>query len=87
MSHQIPFPAPSLEELASAQHNVVTASQLRARASRRGRSPGTAASAALAAVAARVYLLQPGLPTPEQRLWRRCCTRRGAAWSSGAARR
>ncbi|MFD8082125.1 hypothetical protein ACFV4F_10535 [Kitasatospora sp. NPDC059722] len=70
MTYRIPSPPPSLEELAKRQQNVVTASQLRARGvparlitehCRRG-GPWQR-------VLPRVYLLQVGEPTPEQRMW------------------
>ncbi|MET9182056.1 hypothetical protein ABZX88_28085 [Kitasatospora aureofaciens] len=70
MSYRIPTPPPSLEELAKRQQNVVTASQLRARGvpariitehCRRG-GPWQR-------LLPRVYLLQAGEPTPEQRMW------------------
>ncbi|WP_051837205.1 hypothetical protein [Streptomyces sp. NRRL WC-3742] len=70
MSYRIPSPPPSLEELAKRQQNVVTASQLRARGvparvvtghCRRG-GPWQR-------LLPRVYLLQSGEPTPEQRMW------------------
>ncbi|MFF9644482.1 hypothetical protein [Kitasatospora aureofaciens] len=70
MSYRIPTPPPSLEELAKRQQNVVTASQLRARGvpariitehCRRG-GPWQR-------LLPRVYLLQSGEPTPEQRMW------------------
>ncbi|MBO1417670.1 hypothetical protein [Streptomyces sp. FH025] len=70
MSYRIPSPPPSLDELAKRQQNVVTASQLRARGvpariitehCRRG-GPWQR-------LLPRVYLLQSGEPTPEQRMW------------------
>ncbi|MDH6126646.1 hypothetical protein [Kitasatospora sp. GP82] len=70
MNYQIPSSHPSLEELARRQQNVVTASQLRARGvparvvgehCRRG-GPWQR-------LLPRVYLLQGGEPTPEQRMW------------------
>jgi hypothetical protein len=70
MSYRIPSSPPSLEELAKRQQNVVTASQLRARGvparvvtghCRRG-GPWQR-------LLPRVYLLQSGEPTPEQRMW------------------
>ncbi|WP_354640709.1 hypothetical protein [Kitasatospora camelliae] len=70
MSYQIPSQSLSLEELARRQQNVVTASQLRARGvptrvvgehCRRG-GPWQR-------LLPRVYLLQDGDPTPEQRMW------------------
>ncbi|MFH8383040.1 hypothetical protein ACH4E7_19140 [Kitasatospora sp. NPDC018058] len=70
MNYRIPSPPPSLDELAKRQLNVVTASQLRARGvparvvtghCRRG-GPWQR-------LLPRVYLLQSGEPTPEQRLW------------------
>ncbi|MFF2141313.1 hypothetical protein [Kitasatospora sp. NPDC058190] len=70
MSYRIPSAPPSLEELAKRQQNVVTASQLRARGvparvvtghCRRG-GPWQR-------LLPRVYLLQSGEPTPEQRMW------------------
>ncbi|MFF1902554.1 hypothetical protein [Kitasatospora sp. NPDC058218] len=70
MSYRIPSPPPSLEELAKRQQNVITASQLRARGvparvvtghCRRG-GPWQR-------LLPRVYLLQSGEPTPEQRMW------------------
>ncbi|MGW4806574.1 type IV toxin-antitoxin system AbiEi family antitoxin domain-containing protein [Kitasatospora sp. NPDC004272] len=70
MSHRIPQQPASLEELARHQQNVVTASQLRARGvparmvSEHCRSGGP-----WQRLLPRVYLLQEGEPTPEQRMW------------------
>ncbi|MFJ1755255.1 hypothetical protein [Kitasatospora sp. NPDC088134] len=70
MSYQIPQQPASLEELARLQQNVVTASQLRARGvparlvSEHCRSGGP-----WQRLLPRVYLLQDGAPTPEQRMW------------------
>ncbi|MFE5582926.1 hypothetical protein [Kitasatospora sp. NPDC056531] len=70
MNYRTPSSPPSLEELAKRQQNVVTASQLRARGvparvvtghCRRG-GPWQR-------LLPRVYLLQSGEPTPEQRMW------------------
>ncbi|MFE2107875.1 hypothetical protein ACFXAF_18705 [Kitasatospora sp. NPDC059463] len=70
MSYRIPVPPPSLEELARRQQNVLTAGQLRARGvpariigehCRRG-GPWQR-------LLPRVYLLQSGDPSPEQRMW------------------
>ncbi|MFI9273625.1 hypothetical protein ACIGXM_23340 [Kitasatospora sp. NPDC052896] len=70
MSYQIPSATPSLEELARRQQNVVTASQLRAR----GVPPRVVSGHCRSGgpwqrLLPRVYLLQEGLPTPEQRMW------------------
>ncbi|MEU3493886.1 type IV toxin-antitoxin system AbiEi family antitoxin domain-containing protein [Kitasatospora cineracea] len=70
MSYRIPQQPVSLEELARRQQNVVTASQLRARGvparmvSEHCRSGGP-----WQRLLPRVYLLQDGAPTPEQRMW------------------
>ncbi|MFF4343396.1 type IV toxin-antitoxin system AbiEi family antitoxin domain-containing protein [Kitasatospora sp. NPDC001540] len=70
MSYRIPQQPASLEELARRQQNVVTASQLRARGvparmvSEHCRSGGP-----WQRLLPRVYLLQEGAPTPEQRMW------------------
>ncbi|AUY51589.1 hypothetical protein [Streptomyces sp. CB01881] len=70
MSYRIPSPPPSLEELAKRQQNVITASQLRARG-----VPGRVVSehcrrgGPWQRLLPRVYLLQSGEPTPEQRMW------------------
>ncbi|MEV4558957.1 type IV toxin-antitoxin system AbiEi family antitoxin domain-containing protein [Kitasatospora sp. NPDC049285] len=70
MNYQIPPQPASLEELARRQQNVVTASQLRARGvparmvSEHCRSGGP-----WQRLLPRVYLLQDGSPTPEQRMW------------------
>ncbi|MFJ6216436.1 hypothetical protein ACIQGZ_24370 [Streptomyces sp. NPDC092296] len=94
MSHQIPSPAPSLDELARSQHNVVTSGQLRARGipaktvSGRCRPGGP-----WRRLLPRVFLLQPSAPTPEQRLWAALLyaaqnglvERRGAPAITGAA--
>lgn len=70
MTYQIPSPPPSLEELAKRQLNVVTAGQLRARGvparviTEHCRQGGT-----WQRLLPRVYLLQSGEPTPEQRMW------------------
>lgn len=70
MTHQTPSSTPSLEELARAQQNVVAVAQLRACGvsgqvvAERCRSDGPWRQ-----ILPRVVLLQPGPPTPEQRLW------------------
>ncbi|MFJ9951088.1 hypothetical protein [Kitasatospora sp. NPDC091207] len=70
MSYRIPSPPPSLEELAKRQQNVITASQLRARG-----VPGRVVTGHCRRggpwqrLLPRVYLLQSGEPTPEQRMW------------------
>ncbi|WP_369183937.1 hypothetical protein [Streptomyces sp. Y1] len=70
MNYRIPSPPPSLEELAKRQQNVVTASQLRARG-----VPGRIVTehcrrgGPWQRLLPRVYLLQSGEPTPEQRMW------------------
>ncbi|MGW2399806.1 hypothetical protein ACWCYY_24910 [Kitasatospora sp. NPDC001664] len=69
-SYQIPSPSPSLEELARRQQNVITANQLRSRGvptrlvSERCRRGGP-----WQRLLPKVYLLQGGEPTPEQRMW------------------
>ncbi len=70
MSYQIPSPAPSLEELARRQQNVITASQLRARGvPARLVSDHCRRGGPWQRLLPRVYLLQGGAPTPEQRMW------------------
>ena len=70
MSYQIPSPASSLDELARIQHNVVTASQLRARGvPARTVTEHCRRGGPWQRVLPRVFLLQPGTPTPEQRMW------------------
>ncbi|WP_162824203.1 hypothetical protein [Peterkaempfera bronchialis] len=70
MSYQIPFSTPSLDQLAQAQHNVVTASQLRARGvPARTVTEHCRHGGPWQRILPRVFLLQPGTPTPEQRLW------------------
>ncbi|MCX4748776.1 hypothetical protein OG455_25215 [Kitasatospora sp. NBC_01287] len=70
MSYQIPSPVPSLEELARCQQNVITASQLRARGvPSRVVSEHCRRGGPWQRLLPRVYLLQTGAPTPEQRMW------------------
>lgn len=70
MSYQIPSPAPSLEELARRQQNVITASQLRARGvPARLVSGHCRRGGPWQRLLPRVYLLQENAPTPEQRMW------------------
>ncbi|MGW4893413.1 hypothetical protein ACWEQL_14285 [Kitasatospora sp. NPDC004240] len=70
MSYQIPSPPPSLEELAKRQQNVITASQLRARGvPARVISEHCRRGGPWQRLLPRVYLLQSGEPTPEQRMW------------------
>ncbi|MFF7636603.1 hypothetical protein ACFZB9_26145 [Kitasatospora sp. NPDC008050] len=70
MSYQIPSPVPSLEELARRQQNVITASQLRARGvPSRVVSEHCRRGGPWQRLLPRVYLLQTGTPTPEQRMW------------------
>ncbi|GAA1242649.1 hypothetical protein GCM10009665_36750 [Kitasatospora nipponensis] len=70
MSYQIPSPVPSLEELARRQQNVLTASQLRARGvPARVVSGHCRSGGPWQRLLPRVYLLQCGAPTPEQRMW------------------
>ncbi|MDH6135237.1 hypothetical protein P3T37_004647 [Kitasatospora sp. MAA4] len=70
MSYQIPSPAPSLEELARRQQNVITASQLRARGvPARVVSGHCRRGGPWQRLLPRVYLLQENAPTPEQRIW------------------
>lgn len=70
MSYQIPSPLPSLEELAKRQQNVITASQLRARGvPARVVSDHCRRGGPWQRLLPRVYLLQLGEPTPEQRMW------------------
>ncbi|WP_051970279.1 type IV toxin-antitoxin system AbiEi family antitoxin domain-containing protein [Kitasatospora azatica] len=70
MSYQIPSSAPSLEELARRQQNVITASQLRARGvPSRVVSEHCRRGGPWQRLLPRVYLLQTGTPTPEQRMW------------------
>ncbi|MBD0691705.1 hypothetical protein [Streptomyces sp. CBMA123] len=70
MSYRIPTPPPSLEELAKRQQNVVTASQLRARGvPARVISGHCRRGGPWQRLLPRVYLLQSGEPTPEQRMW------------------
>lgn len=70
MTYQIPSPLPSLEELARRQQNVITASQLRARGvPARVVSGHCRRGGPWQRLLPRVYLLQEGEPTPEQRMW------------------
>ncbi|GAA2798069.1 hypothetical protein GCM10010441_23980 [Kitasatospora paracochleata] len=70
MNYQIPSQAPSLEELARRQQNVITASQLRARGvPTRQVSEFCRRGGPWQRLLPRVYLLQEGEPTPEQRMW------------------
>ncbi|MFE0463264.1 hypothetical protein ACFW1A_28830 [Kitasatospora sp. NPDC058965] len=70
MNYQIPSSAPSLEELARRQQNVITASQLRARGvPPRVVSDHCRRGGPWQRLLPRVYLLQTGTPTPEQRMW------------------
>ncbi|MFJ9773740.1 hypothetical protein ACIRVF_21270 [Kitasatospora sp. NPDC101157] len=70
MSYRIPTPPPSLEELAKRQQNVVTASQLRARGvPARVITEHCRRGGPWQRLLPRVYLLQSGEPTPEQRMW------------------
>ncbi|WP_407990115.1 hypothetical protein [Kitasatospora sp. CMC57] len=69
-SYQIPSQSPSLEELARRQQNVVTASQLRASGvPTRVVSGHCREGGPWQRLLPRVYLLQEGEPTPEQRMW------------------
>ncbi|MFE2917821.1 hypothetical protein [Kitasatospora indigofera] len=95
MSYQIPSPPPSLEELAKRQQNVITAGQLRARGvPSRVISEHCRRGGPWQRLLPRVYLLQDGEPTPEQRIWAallyaaqngREDGRRGGAVITGAA--
>ncbi|GAA2144018.1 hypothetical protein GCM10009760_31040 [Kitasatospora kazusensis] len=70
MSYQIPSSHPSLQELAQRQQNVITASQLRARGvPTRLVSEHCRQGGPWRRLLPRVYLLQGGEPTPEQRMW------------------
>ncbi|MGW2251468.1 hypothetical protein ACWCXH_14850 [Kitasatospora sp. NPDC001660] len=70
MNYRIPSPPPSLEELAKRQQNVVTASQLRARGvPARVITEHCRRGGPWQRVLPRVYLLQAGELTPEQRMW------------------
>ncbi|MFD8480927.1 hypothetical protein [Kitasatospora sp. NPDC059673] len=70
MSYRIPQQPTSLEELARRQQNVVTASQLRARGvPARLVSEHCRQGGPWQRLLPRVYLLQEGPPTPEQRMW------------------
>ncbi|MEV6972446.1 hypothetical protein [Kitasatospora sp. NPDC093806] len=70
MSYRIPTPPPSLEELARRQQNVVTAGQLRARGvPARVISEHCRRGGPWQRLLPRVYLLQNGGPSPEQRMW------------------
>ncbi|MFG2693788.1 hypothetical protein [Kitasatospora sp. NPDC048407] len=70
MSYRIPQQPTSLEELARRQQNVVTASQLRARGvPARLVSEHCRQGGPWQRLLPRVYLLQEGPPTPEQRIW------------------
>ncbi|MFE6865400.1 hypothetical protein ACFVFS_02465 [Kitasatospora sp. NPDC057692] len=70
MSYRIPTPPPSLEELARRQQNVLTAGQLRARGvPARTISGHCRRGGPWQRLLPRVYLLQSGGPSPEQRMW------------------
>ncbi len=70
MSYRIPTPPPSLEELARRQQNVVTAGQLRSRGvPARVVSGHCRRGGPWQRLLPRVYLLQCGEPSPEQRMW------------------
>ncbi|WP_404869464.1 hypothetical protein ACI1MP_24305 [Kitasatospora griseola] len=70
MSYRIPQQPTSLEELARRQQNVVTASQLRTRGvPARLVSEHCRQGGPWQRLLPRVYLLQEGPPTPEQRMW------------------
>lgn len=70
MSYRIPSQPLSLEELARRQQNVVTASQLRARGvPARVVTEQCRRGGPWRRMLPRVYLLQDGEPTPEQRMW------------------
>ncbi|MER5351579.1 hypothetical protein ABT093_14765 [Kitasatospora sp. NPDC002551] len=70
MSYRIPTPPPSLEELARRQQNVLTAGQLRARGvPARIISEHCRRGGPWQRLLPRVYLLQSGDPSPEQRMW------------------
>ncbi|MFD0528444.1 type IV toxin-antitoxin system AbiEi family antitoxin domain-containing protein [Kitasatospora arboriphila] len=70
MSYRIPSQPLSLEELARRQQNVVTASQLRARGvPARAVTEHCRRGGPWQRLLPRVYLLQDGDPTPEQRMW------------------
>ncbi|MFF8773427.1 hypothetical protein [Kitasatospora sp. NPDC015120] len=70
MSYRIPVPPPSLEELARRQQNVLTAGQLRARGvPARIISEHCRRGGPWQRLLPRVYLLQSGDPSPEQRMW------------------
>ncbi|GAA1984267.1 hypothetical protein [Kitasatospora viridis] len=70
MSYQTPSAALSLEELSRRQQNVITASQLRARGvPSRVVSEHCRRGGPWQRLLPRVYLLQTGTPTPEQRMW------------------
>ncbi|MFB6890596.1 hypothetical protein ACFCX4_14900 [Kitasatospora sp. NPDC056327] len=70
MNYRIPAPPPSLEELAQRQQNVLTAGQLRARGvPARVISGHCRRGGPWQRLLPRVYLLQPGEPSPEQRMW------------------
>ncbi|MFE7192056.1 hypothetical protein [Kitasatospora sp. NPDC057541] len=70
MNYRIPMPPPSLEELARRQQNVLTAGQLRARGvPARIISEHCRRGGPWRRLLPRVYLLQSGDPSPEQRMW------------------
>ncbi|WP_380279294.1 hypothetical protein [Kitasatospora purpeofusca] len=70
MNYRIPMPPPSLEELARRQQNVLTAGQLRARGvPARIISEHCRRGGPWQRLLPRVYLLQSGHPSPEQRMW------------------
>lgn len=70
MTYRIPFQSPSLEDLARRQQNVITAGQLRARGvPTRVVSEHCRHGGPWQRLLPRVYLLQDGEPTPEQRMW------------------
>ncbi|MFB7381028.1 hypothetical protein ACFC6U_33800 [Kitasatospora purpeofusca] len=70
MNYRIPTPPPSLEELARRQQNVLTAGQLRARGvPSRVVSEHCRRGGPWQRLLPRVYLMQSGEPSPEQRMW------------------
>ncbi|MFD9128640.1 hypothetical protein [Kitasatospora sp. NPDC059571] len=70
MTYRIPSQPLSLEELARRQQNVVTAGQLRARGvPARAVTDYCRPGGPWQRLLPRVYLLQDGDPTPEQRMW------------------
>ncbi|MFE6748979.1 hypothetical protein ACFVGM_24225 [Kitasatospora purpeofusca] len=70
MNYRIPTPPPSLEELARRQQNVLTAGQLRARGvPSRVVSEHCRRGGPWQRLLPKVYLMQSGEPSPEQRMW------------------